>query len=315
MQGILTAGDQATGLRWLQKGFGFTEEDDRLWALGWPHLFYLTPGDIAPKTRTDRNAFHRMYDPIGPEMPEGMAHKLVRYYTAGLDEGKLSAALQNDEPISDGEALVAARYATSASFGHYLLYALEAIRSSAWVLEHMVAALEDTSNEQWKLSPHEAFSSNVTLRLPMVMLRAPAADVDRATARLRALASRLDAAGLGQYHRGLQMLNKILDPVPPPSGTHFLLTPEHAALIREHVLPAIENTRPADRFWPDARLAFTGGEPVVAAYVRHASQLHSSHKKALVLGLSRCAHPAIPDLMRAIGGAYGKKWLKAHGHV
>lgn len=314
MQGIFEAGDQATGLKWVRPGFGFTEEDDRLWALGWPHLFYLTPGDIAPKTRTDRKAFHRTYDPIGPEMPAGMASKLVRYYTAGVDEAKLSAALQNDDPISEDEALAAAHYATSASFGHFLLYALEAIRSSAWVLEHVVNALENTPNEQWKLSPHEAFSSNVTLRLPIVMLRARASDVERATARLRALAARLEAAGLGEFHRGLQMLKRALDPVPPPPWSHFLLTPDHAALVREHVVPTIATTKPADRFWPDARLAFLGGDPVIEAYVKHGAQLHKDHKKALVVGMTRCAHPSVPELMRSIGGTVGKKWLKAHGH-
>lgn len=33
-QGVFAAGDEASGLRDLRAGYGFTDEDDRLWALG-----------------------------------------------------------------------------------------------------------------------------------------------------------------------------------------------------------------------------------------------------------------------------------------
>lgn len=320
-QGIFAAGEAATGLTWKRAGFGFTDEDDRLWALGWPHLFFLTPGDVPDKALVDKKAFHRTYDPVfGPELPEGLAPRLVRYYTAVRTEEATLAALRTGGPLSDDEAANAARIATRDSFSRYLIYALEAVRSPAWVLEHVIDELERPSATEWDSRGNglEAFGATAYTCLAMVMLRAAAPDVERARSRLATLADRLAAEGIQtEMNRAYQMLLTVLGRARSSAlaWNQHLLTPDDAAEVRELVIPLVEKMKPSNRAIADARLCFLGGEPVLLAYARHARQFYKDHQKALVVQLSRCAHPAVPEVMRQIGGTYGKKWLKAHGHT
>jgi hypothetical protein len=316
-QGVFAAGDQATGLGWLRPGFGFTDEDDRLWALGWPHLYVLVPGDATEKQRASSAAYARAFDAHGREMPAGMAVRTLRYYTALPRAEELVTAVNNTTELTDGEVEDIVRIAVRSNRGQVVVFVLEALRSSAEVATLVVAALDAISDADWKDDrPVEAFAGSAIKALHFVMLRMAAPDVDALRGRIAALADRVERLGVDpQIHRGLRALRFVLEPAPVNHWYLEFLTPDHAATIQERIIPVFDKMKPADRELGDPRLAFLGGEPVIEAFARNALRFQKDHREAIVHGMTRCAHPAVVDLMKAINSTRAKKWLKAHGHA
>jgi hypothetical protein len=56
--------------------------------------------------------------------------------------------------------------------------------------------------------------------------------------------------------------------------------------------------KPADREWPDARLIFLGGEPVLLAHVEHHQRFNQDAQRALMSDLARMAHPKAVELTK-----------------
>ena len=296
-QGVFTAGDGASGLRWLQRGFGRTDEDDRLWALGWPHMFFTVPGDVPPKVIANRDAFFRYFSTVGPEVPEGFVTRLLRMY----NDQEAEALQPTVAPLTEDEARSLAKDATADQYGHYLVFGLEALRSPGWVLEHVLDAFEARTIDNWK-GFMESSAGHALRALPMVMLRASEADAARATGRLRALADKLKAAKVASFNRAFEMLRLVLAPKAKELWNVHLLTPKHAKAVADLVVPELASMKPADRMPANARWAFLGGAPVLEAFGKHVKQLRVEEQKVLAAQLRRCAHPAVAKVMAAVGG-------------
>ncbi len=74
-QGILTHASTASGRRTIRRGFGFTPDDDLVYALGWPSLTWLVAGDVTKADLEDSSRFFKrnLYK-VGP----APAHRFKR---------------------------------------------------------------------------------------------------------------------------------------------------------------------------------------------------------------------------------------------
>lgn len=315
-QGIFAAGDAAVGLRWKRSGFGFTDEDDRLWALGWPHLCVLVDGDVPDKQLTSWSAYWKAYSEGGPEVPRGMVARTLRTAMVAQSQAALLAAARDPSPLRDEEVAELYRLAVRSPRGTEIMTLFEALRGSAVVAYRVLEQLESESLEAWQRGPLEAFGAGPILMLHFLMLRSTRADADAIRGRIHALADRLGAAGLDvQMHRSYGSLRFVLAPEPQGHWLLEYLTPEDAPRIRELLLPKLATMKPADRMPGDARWAFLGGEPIIEAFARHAKGFDKEHAAYLVVRMTRCAHPAVVELMTTVNNARAKKWLRAHGHA
>ncbi len=261
-------------------GFGFTDEDDRLWAQGWPFMIHLVPGEPTAKDKP--------YAHMG-EMKRAVADTIP--------------------PRTEVELFEATRRVIASHSGMHDIFLLEAKMSSAWVLEHVVDALEALTPAQWKSLQIETNAGNTFRALHFVMLRGD--HEGHARERLRKLATKAPADPM---HRGAEMLRFILDPKPAKTDSWQLtyLAEKDADAIADALLPQLAKAKPADRFHVDARMIYLGGDRVMAGVAKHIKNLHKGHQETLVEHLSRSAHPAVADAMRAVNNGPAKKWLKAH---
>ncbi|MCX5743519.1 MAG: hypothetical protein NT062_13580, partial [Proteobacteria bacterium] len=71
--------------------------------------------------------------------------------------------------------------------------------------------------------------------------------------------------------------------------------------VRDRALAFLPKMKSADRSWVSARLAFLGGDDVLAAIAANTKKIHASGREELVLGLSRCAHPRAAEILDSFG--------------
>lgn len=259
-------------------GFGFTDEDNRLWAQGWPFMIHPVPGAAAAKDK--------MYPHFG-EMKSGVIEAIA--------------------PKTESERIEAARRAITSHGGMNELFLLEAVTSSAWVLDQVLDGLAALTAGDWKSGNVETNAGNTFRALHFIMLRT---DAKAARERLRAIEKE---APQDPMHRGAEMLRFILDSKPTQESWRLTyLSEKDAAVIAEVLLPQLARARPGDRFHVDARIIYLGGERVLEAVAKDIKKLHKGHQETLVQHLSRCAHPAVVDLMKTVNNGPAKKWLKAH---
>ena len=78
VHGALADTGSAFGLSFLGPGYGRTPEDDRLYALGWPKMSWLTPGDASEKELDDRKLLSSRYPFECGAIPAGVVPRRVR---------------------------------------------------------------------------------------------------------------------------------------------------------------------------------------------------------------------------------------------
>ena len=78
VQGALVDSRSAFGLAFIRPGYGRTPEDDRLYALGWPNMSWLTPGDASEPELDDRTLLSSRYPFECGAMPVGVVPRRVR---------------------------------------------------------------------------------------------------------------------------------------------------------------------------------------------------------------------------------------------
>lgn len=314
LQGIFAAGDEANGLRDLRPRYGFTDEDDRLWPLGWPHLYILTEGDAPARGLTSTDAFFRAFDKLGPEIPAGVAVRLVRAYCRGRDAAAIVAALQRDEPLTDEEAEHAAHIALSSQFARTMIYALEALRTSAWVLDRMLNSLAGVDGAVWKArSSYAIYLPSALSCIAMVMRRSTKGDVERTRAELAALEKQIPYdSNTHEIHRLLRMIRGASDDI--HDYYLFMATEAQRERIRARVESWLSSMRPADGWTPDARLCFLASDDLIAAHAKHVGRFNKAGREQLAVQFSRCARPEAVEVMRAVDNAFARRWLKVHGH-
>ena len=293
-QGIFASGADAFGLASLVQGFGRTEEDDRLFALGWPHLVYLVPGDASAKELADGPKFAAKCVFGTGEVKVGVAPRMLRFLRALRADSTDYSGIQEGGPLTDAEVDALVDFAASEQFGAMVTYLLEALRSPSEILEKLLKVLEARDAAAWFKHPVDAFGGGAIHGTHFLRLRVPQPESARAGDRLAALLAKLEAVEGEKFGHAFKMLQRVVRGRPEQvrhlSDLEFL-GPGDAQRIRDEVLPKLATMKPADREWPDARLIFLGGEPVLLAHVEHHQRFHKEAQRTLMSDLARMAHP------------------------
>lgn len=293
-QGIFASGADAAGLASLVQGFGRTEEDDRLFALGWPHLVYLVPGDASAKELADGPKFAAKYPFVTGEVKVGVAPRMLRFLRALRENSTDYSGIQQGGPLTDAEVDALVDFAASENLGAMVTYLLEALRSPSEILEKLLKVLEARDPAAWFETPVAASGGGAIHAAHFLRLRVPQPESARAGERLAALLAKLDAVEGDNAGHASEMLERVVRGRPEQvrhlSDLAFVGTGD-AQYIRDEVLPKLATMKPADREWPDARLIFLGGEPVLLAHVEHHQRFNKDAQRTLLSDLARMAHP------------------------
>lgn len=155
---VITENPEASGLSAVHEGFGWTAEDDRLFALGFPLVRWLATAhpDDANVDAAVTMAAEKAYPGYAMEWPARIAARLLRKW--GVP--RHVAASTSEEPLSEDEAkLFAARFSRGAAGGAYdqhedAALLLEAFVGAEAALEHLTAGFEAISAKDWPNITH-----------------------------------------------------------------------------------------------------------------------------------------------------------------
>ena len=330
LTGALGCGDRAFGMAHERPGVGLTRTDDRLLALGYPHM--LVPVDEPvpwQKMQTMADVF-KAYPLLDGDWPrELFLWLLARWDIACMPHlwGK-NPAQTDDPPTHDIDALIAGPHKVGDR--DILLYALEAVHGSIAVAERAVALVESWSDEDFG---HKTGHMSLVRGLHFVLLRVDRDERASLVDRLEAVFARVQETCRypnGVFRETVRGLDVALHgragversgyrPDRVELGTSDLaLAWDDTAWIAEIALARVPEYAPRDRPAIDARLAFLGGEPVVQALCDNVAGFHSSQRKRIVMQMGRFAHPAVRRAMETLAGLSGAKkeaktWLTVHG--
>ncbi len=301
--GVLRTCAEAAGLRDVRPGFARSPRFDRLFALGWPFLRVLDPGDAGAER----------YDPFRLVWGASAAERLVLKWSdcASLDARAVAeAAIHRGPPGGHDEH-------------EDMIWLLEALVGPVPAATALVEAFEAAPPDVWATaSPIEhpkAFA------LGFVLLRTPPETRDALQTRLDALWERerrahphstLMGALDATLHGRKGALRSGL-----PLGDVRALHPRYVALVREDpgfILECAEIDVARTRAEEDSRyfagLAFAGGPPVVELYsdvwkrVVPAAQLHFAHTFGRIAGAKVDATLRAMTLDPHVGDAVSR-WL------
>ncbi|MCB9675118.1 MAG: hypothetical protein H6737_08370 [Alphaproteobacteria bacterium] len=188
----------SAGLETVKKGFCFEPDYDDLFALGWPHIRFLTDVNVEPYKPALYHLMQTEFD-LRLKWPRSLALALVRAWgigrlydiSPGMREIREEAqeALWNIDPLTDKEVteLVQTRmeatpqWVGERSTESFVLMA-EALTSPQVIAKAIVGALEGM--DQALLNDMLAMPAIVTYQLGYLLLRMPKAEADAIRARL-----------------------------------------------------------------------------------------------------------------------------------
>jgi hypothetical protein len=279
-------GASAYGAHYMKKGFGFSEQEDLEWALGWPHVRRLVdshPADADPLSFLVGTAFP-VYD---IDFPREQAARRVRFHLfcpSTPDEDKKWATLarpylETAGPITEEEARsVITQHLKPVpdlwwwAFLPQIILLCEAFVGTQPVAEALVETVEACPPDVLKSESSER--SDCVSLLGFLLLRLPEPVHAALERRLRkvldavvaTLPDGLAEAGDDDFHRPYRSLDRVLNGKPAAlrSGEYLdqadlLFAGDDPAFIVESLgeLPG-----PGD-LPPFARLAFLGGDGVL----------------------------------------------------
>ncbi len=276
-------GASAYGARFVKKGFGFSEQEDLEWALGWPHVRRLVDGhpDDADPLVWD-NAFPD-YD---IDFPREQAARRVRHHLFCPSNGdernkwlELSKPYrQKAGPITEEEArsVITQHLKPAPNLWWWFLPQIILLCEAFVGPEPIAQALVETV-EAWPidlLKSEDSKRSDCVSLLGFLFLRLPEAVRAALETRLRkvldaavaTIPSGLDAVSEGEFHRPYRAIDRVLNGKKAAlragrfmDQTDLLFADDDPAFILEWLLG---RDAPGD-LPPFARLAFLGGEGVL----------------------------------------------------
>ena len=324
LRGAFEAGESAFGMASLRPGFGLTPDDDRLLALGYPHMIVPVEAKVAWNKFSTAKDLLRKY-PLESEFPCELIPWLAQNWNnvarADLRE-RTPATPPGDVVVDTDEAL-----GQPTSVGaHMLLYALEAIHGSSAVAQSAVQTVEAWGDEEWGRRP-----GNVDLvrGLHYVLLRCETTVRNEFHKRLERVfdAKKALAFPNGTFHRGVAALHLAIHgragversgyrPNKADLGVWDLpFAHDDPAFVREIAMSRLANAVANDRTKVDVRLAFLGGDGVAAAMCGDLKWLHKDGRKRFVVQVGRLSGDLVAAAMRALAELPGAKkearaWLK-----
>jgi len=305
-------GENAFGAQYIKRGFARTPDDDLLFALGWPHVRYLSEGhsdDLLTDPVAIEKAVFKAH--VGLEVPRGIALRRIRAfssYALGPD-GKLRQgavrAMLNGDPMSEEEAktFVSEHLAGRALGTRQLdiIFLLEALAGPDAIAEAITRSFENAADAQ--LLDHAADKSTWAFGLGFLLLRAKASLSVALRERLEAILRRCPKEDVNS-HSVANVLDQVLhqakaslrsDHTDQSLLLHWIDEPPTA--IRAQLAA---NARPFGGA-VYARMVFLGGEDVIDYYKKHYDKVKdAAEQRAIVAQFGRIASPKIRELIEAM---------------
>jgi hypothetical protein len=314
--GAFEAGDAAYGLSQRRSGFGVTEGDDRLYALGYPHLVIPADVEVDCAALAKGQALHTRYYPWhGGVWARELVVRLAPALHKLTTEAARAEALGAEAKAPDADQLIGLAARSSAPYGEVRVYMAEALFGTKRVLSGMMETWERLGASDWD----DYENSQGLLAVPFLLLRVSRDDRADFLARLGKLHLRR-AKDPGRALAGLHLL-AIAKGDHAAIGELFDKRPLYGSRYLEPGDPRLEGVlvaklgalKPADRTQFDARMAFLGGDKVTAALAGAHGGFHSTWGRALAEQLARIAHPSARKALTARaskGDARAKEWAK-----
>lgn len=331
---------QEVGLSMLVPGFCFTPAQDRLFALGWPHVRLLVDGakgddsparyariwlsqlDPAPQIRWSRKVATSVVRVLS----------LPHIYEVSPDARKLrleaARALLEEEPLRLDEAMAGIRVRMSREAPgvsertiETFVLLLEAMIGTAAVAQCIVETLEGMSNED--LEHTSSIPPFITFQLGYLLLRLSNRDSEALRHRLRLVFNRL-VPPRGRRDAWMNSMSHLraLDLVLHGSVAAERST-ERTLRWYTHVIdnPASIRKRVAEDelgFLPDVRLGFLGGDSVMETVTRQWRSLQDAEEQRWFLEqISPIKSERVRQVMMGMATDSQVKdlaiqWFKAH---
>lgn len=311
----------ADGLRFLRKGFAFTPQDDRLFALGWPHARILdTEHEDAddPMTSLEEMLEDEENRPYEQVWPVEVARRFVRILGAReqrASTASLAAVAKRAEPVTVAEArelvtnaITRIGYNEGDLVEHFVLL-LEAMVGPEPVLDAAISALERLAPASW--ASRNADGGEVLFELGFILLRAPAAAAAKHRQRLVDLWERITAGGRPESEQ-TDSLDAVVNGAEGATRAGGKARDMYA-----HVRDAPELLAKVVReseYIPDARFIFLGGDGVLAEL---AKQWKNWDAATFLADLGRIRGPGVVEIVRAMSlqsdaKPEAKAWLREH---
>jgi hypothetical protein len=319
----LDAGAKAFGAKLVREGFAASAEMDLAFALGFPHLRYVTDDAADPDPKAAAQA---AIDKYGHDArlvwPRASAIALIR-----ASFGKAFAV--GGEPNADeGHAMAKARM----DFGgvpdrfvaSFSIQLLEALVGTTAVVDGMLEGLD----ARVKKLPIDGSSwGEISARqLGYLLLRLPAADAERARKRLEAFIEPTKKGGDEDVGKTLDLVlhgragaersGYKPDPKGPLSAFDLGHIIDDGKFVADQL---VAGKGPDVSSWPDARLAFLGGEPAIAYYEQYWPKFKNKGGHGYIVAtFGEIAPKRIRPIMEAmVTGSSAKKdasaWVQRNG--
>ncbi|MBA3394221.1 MAG: hypothetical protein H0T89_16355 [Deltaproteobacteria bacterium] len=311
----------ADGLRFLRDGFAYTAQDDRLFALGWPHARILdadhedADDPMTPLEEMLEDEENRPYEQV---WPLEVARRFVRVLGAReqrASTASLAAVAKRGEPVTAAEArelvtnaVTRIGYNEGDLVEHFVLL-LEAMVGAEPVLEAAIDAFERLAPGAW--ASRNADAGEVLFELGFILLRAPGAIAVTYRRRLADLWSRITTGGRPESEQA-DALDAVVN-----NAEGATRAGGKARDMYAHVTGAPELLAKVVReseYIPDARFIFLGGEGVLAELAR---QWKDWDAATFLADLGRIRGPGVVEIVRAMSvrsdaKPEAKAWLRDH---
>ncbi len=305
----------------VREGFAFSATDDRLFAMGWPHVRLVVAeheDDDDPVTPIKEMIADEEERPYTVTWPLSVARRFVRALGMPIkyvQPKDAASVLKNGAPVGTDEARALLTHAVSRVGYHdgeliiHLVLLLEAMVGPEVVLDAAVSALEALPQASWAQRNGDA--AHVIFQLGFVLLRASATTAPGYFERLRKLYGRATSETQPKSEQ-LDALDAVVNGSEGArrGGGKNREFYAHVTEAPELIAQVVADSD----FAPDVRFVFLGGDPVVEAL---ASQWKEYDHSDFLADLGRIQSPQVVNIVAAMVASskvkkQAKTWLKTH---
>jgi hypothetical protein len=255
-------------------------------------------------------------------MPIGAVPRSLRSLMDWRKQNSDSVDAQNDgSPLKPKEREAMLDFALTEMLGYGFTLRLEAILTTPVVLDGLMARLRKKKPKDW-VGAFGGEAKGAILAMHWMLLRTDAPRAKQLREELQAIHKEMSKGGkrskaldgldlavngrAGVERSGWTKIHDMIE-----NDVEYAM--DDLDFVRERALAFIPKMRPADRSWVSGRIAYLGGRDVLQAIAKNLKGIHTSHRDALAVELSRCADPLVPTIMTGLGTTTAKQWLAKHG--
>ncbi|MCB9588075.1 MAG: hypothetical protein H6718_21895 [Polyangiaceae bacterium] len=313
----------------VRQGFGATEEDDVLFAAGFPALWLLTSGDAVDELEPE--ALATVEAASVRQLPDGSYAERVAARTQraawclnsnlhnGTWHADAMAAMANAEPLTAEEVRTAVLERAAGRcylgvFPNSMLLAEAYIGASA-ALDILLEALRAMQPSQ--LNGFDSFRFQLLYGLVPILKRVPPDVAAKVKAELSNILAEAGRAGTIEGSSGADLVRTVVEPrvAVESAMSEGAIDPSVAAAVEDDpdfVLKVLRESKPHKFTSASARVAYVVGEPALEYYLSNWKNVKlPAHQTKLVQDFARIGSPLIPQLMLEMAASSKVKALAA----